>query len=145
MMNSLYRSIAAFHQREQNWVRPICLAVMVSLLVVLLLLLIGCGSSQGAQPGGSSATPVQGTAEVAMKNRQFVPKEITITAGTTVVWTNEDSYSHTVTSGTRGNPTGLFDTEVQAGGTFQYTFDNPGTYPYYCKIHPGMDGTVVVQ
>lgn len=84
---------------------------------------------------------------VSMENFQFVPAEITITAGTTVVWTNDDSSSilHTVTAGTRGNPTGLFDASLNPGETFSFTFEETGTYDYYCIPHPGMDGLVIVE
>jgi plastocyanin len=81
-----------------------------------------------------------------MKNIRFSPPQITVKAGTTVIWTNDDTVGHTVTSGTRGNPSGLFDSgDVPAGGTFSFTFTEPGTYNYYCKIHPGMDGVVIVE
>jgi plastocyanin len=80
-----------------------------------------------------------------MRNGQFQPAELTIVAGTTVVWTNEDGFAHTITAGTRGNPSGLFDKEVEAGGEFSFTFEDPGTYEYYCGLHPGMDGTILVD
>ncbi|NIQ04689.1 MAG: cupredoxin family copper-binding protein [Candidatus Korarchaeota archaeon] len=83
---------------------------------------------------------------VDMENLEFVPETITIQVGTTVKWINKDSVDHTVTSGTRGNPTDLFDSgDVGAGETFQYTFTNAGTYDYYCKYHPGMEGVVNVE
>jgi len=84
--------------------------------------------------------------EVVMENIQFNPPQITIPAGTTVVWTNIDTVIHTVTSGTRENPDGLFDSgDIPEGGTFTYTFDEPGTYDYFCIPHPGMEGTVIVE
>jgi len=82
--------------------------------------------------------------EVAMQGNTFQPAEITVAVGGTVTWTNEDSVSHTVTAGTRGNPTGAFDESVGAGDSFSYTFEEPGVVEYYCSIHPGMDGTVIV-
>jgi plastocyanin len=95
-----------------------------------------------------TAQPAEGgaTVDVSMKNIRFSPPQITVKAGTTVIWTNDDTVGHTVTSGTRGNPSGLFDSgDVPAGGTFSFTFTEPGTYNYYCKIHPGMDGVVIVE
>jgi len=83
---------------------------------------------------------------VSMENFQFVPAEITITAGTTVVWTNNDAgVLHTATAGMRGNPTGLFDASLNPGETFSFTFEEAGTYDYYCIPHPGMDGLVIVE
>lgn len=110
----------------------------LGLLALLAIVLSGCL--------GAPATPTGiPEAHVEMKNIAFVPKELTIQAGTTVVWTNDDPFQHTVTSGIRGSPTGLFDQTVDAGQTFSYTFKDPGTYPYFCRIHPGMDGTITVQ
>ncbi len=80
-----------------------------------------------------------------MQSSTFQPEEITVAPGTTVTWTNEDGFQHTVTSGTRDQPTELFDETVAGGGSFSYTFEEPGTYPYFCSIHPGMEGTVVVE
>jgi plastocyanin len=84
-------------------------------------------------------------AEVTMEGSAFKPREITVTVGTTVIWTNQDAFEHTVTSGTRGSPTTLFDASVSAGETFSFTFQSAGTYDYYCKIHTGMDGVVNVE
>ena len=95
-----------------------------------------------AESGAAGQAEVQ----VQMINTTFDPKEITVKAGTKVTWVNNDSTSHTVTSGTRGNPSGLFDSgNIPAGGTFSFVFNTPGTYNYYCTYHPGMDGTVIVQ
>lgn len=76
----------------------------------------------------------------------YLPESITIKAGTTVEWTNDDSAAHTVTGGTPGNgPDGSFDSALFASGaTFDYTFNNEGTYPYFCLVHPWMTGEVVV-
>ena len=82
---------------------------------------------------------------VPMINYKFDPVELTISAGTTVIWTNEDNVEHTVTSGLRDNPTGLFDEAVGPGGTFSFTFNETGTFEYFCIPHPGMDGTVIVE
>jgi plastocyanin len=116
-------------------------------LLIVALVVAACagqGSSGGTAPTPAAATG--GQAEVVMRNRTFQPAEITVAPGTKVTWTNEDNYPHTVTSGTRNNPTGLFDSGNVAGGaTFSYTFEEPGTYPYYCRIHQGMDGTVIVK
>jgi len=77
----------------------------------------------------------------------YDPQEITISAGTIVVWSNDDTAAHTVTS---GNPSsgasGMFDSGIFAAGkTFEYKFDSPGTTEYYCQVHPWMTGKVTVQ
>ncbi|GIV96982.1 MAG: hypothetical protein KatS3mg057_1639 [Herpetosiphonaceae bacterium] len=90
--------------------------------------------------------PAGGEAEVIMQNIAFQPQEITVQPGMTVTWVNQDSVPHTVTAGTRENPTGMFDSgNIPPDGTFQFTFEEPGTYDYFCSIHEGMDGVVVVE
>jgi len=79
-------------------------------------------------------------AEVEIENFAFRPDVIFIPAGTEVRWTNRDDVSHTVTS-----DDGLFDSgTLLRGDRFEYRFDVPGTYTYFCAIHPSMRGTVVV-
>ena len=71
----------------------------------------------------------------------FSPSSITINVGDTIVWTNYDSASHTVTSND-----GLFDSGgISTGNTFSFTFTSAGTFNYYCTPHPGMTGSVTVQ
>jgi plastocyanin len=64
-----------------------------------------------------------------------------VKAGTTVTWTNNDSTTHHVAS-----DTGVFDSgNLSPNTTFSYTFNNAGTFPYYCTIHTYMTGTIIVQ
>lgn len=79
----------------------------------------------------------------------FRPAEITVPAGTTVRWVNQEDVFHTVTSTAsleRKRPSGLFDRSLFARGqAFQYAFRKPGTYHYYCRPHNDfMFGTVRV-
>ncbi len=71
----------------------------------------------------------------------------TIKAGTTITFINDDDmHPHNIVSGTRTDPTTLFYSgTLQPGQRWQYTFTTPGVYPYFCSIHPGMDGTITVQ
>jgi plastocyanin len=78
---------------------------------------------------------------VVMRNTTFVPGRIQITAGTTVVWRNDDQLIHTVTANDKSFDSGL----LQPGKTYRRTFDKPGQYPYYCLPHPFMKGVVVVR
>jgi len=85
----------------------------------------------------------------------FRPASVTVKPGTAVTWTQTDAGVHTVTSGTveQGaadvtvHPDGRFDSkELATGKTFSFTFDEPGTYPYFCNIHPAtMHGDVQVR
>jgi glucose/arabinose dehydrogenase/plastocyanin len=103
-----------------------------------------------ATPTGTptpAATPTASALviEVEMQNVSFIPDELEIEIGTTVRWTNQENLPHTVTSGTRDNPTTLFDSgNLGAGQSFTFTFNQAGSYNYFCSLHPGMDGVVVV-
>ncbi|MDE1829085.1 MAG: cupredoxin domain-containing protein [Thaumarchaeota archaeon] len=92
--------------------------------------------------GGSEA----GQSCVSAKNC-YDPDILTIQPKTTVVWTNTDNTAHTVTSGHPSeNDTGtVFDSgEIGPGGTYSFIFLSPGTYDYFCTLHPWMTGQVVV-
>jgi len=77
----------------------------------------------------------------------FIPSTVVITAGGTVTWENVDNAAHTASSGTAaGGPDGVFDSSlIMAGGSYSKTLDDEGTYPYFCMVHPWMQGTVIVE
>ena len=78
-------------------------------------------------------------------NECFLPYAITVNPRDTVVWNNDDSAAHTVTSGLPGEPDGVFDSGIfMAGTTFSHTFDTLGKYDYFCVVHPWMMGQVLV-
>lgn len=90
-----------------------------------------------AEVATAAATAPQVTVEQAM----FGPATLTISVGTTVTWVNHDSDLHTVTS-----TQGLFASPgLDSGDNFSYRFTTPGTYPYFCALHPHMHGTIIVQ
>jgi plastocyanin len=83
---------------------------------------------------------------IAAKNC-FDPSVVNIAPGDTVTWTNNDKVGHTTTSGQpTDNTTGtVWDSSlVKAGGTYSFTFQNAGTYNYFCMVHPWMTGEVIV-
>jgi plastocyanin len=76
---------------------------------------------------------------------QFQPGEITVKKGTTIVWTNGDDIEHSVTAGKPGKESGAFDSGFfTKGGSHAHTFNEPGTFEYFCKRHPSMKAKVVV-
>ena len=82
------------------------------------------------------------------ENREcYLPYEISVAVGTTVTWINDDITIHTVTSGSpNGGANGLFDSElIMSGETFEITFNDAGTFDYYCIVHPWMAGIVNVS
>ena len=71
---------------------------------------------------------------------------ITISAGTVIKWINSHSAPHTVTSGTPGNLSDIWDSgTISNGNSYSYEFSNSGTFQYFCKIHTSMRATVTVN
>ena len=88
-----------------------------------------------------AATPVWAAdATVKIANFTFGPQELTVKAGTKVTWTNEDDIPHIVVS-----PNNFRSKVLDTDGTYAFTFTTPGTYKYFCSLHPHMTGTVVVE
>jgi plastocyanin len=134
-------------------VRTLLAATAVSLLVV------ACGDGGAASPPAArsvSMTPPAGTVVVTIQAFAFRPSPVEIPVGTTVRWSNGDSTLHTVRAGTRlyddngrveaVRPSGQFDLQLRRRGSAgDFTFPTPGRFGYFCTIHPGMDGSVVVS
>ncbi len=79
-------------------------------------------------------------------NECFIPYEVSIAVGGEVIWSNVDSAAHTVTSGTPPDADGTFDSSLfMTGTTFEHTFDEAGTYEYFCMVHPWMKGIIQVS
>ncbi len=76
----------------------------------------------------------------------YIPSTITISKGQTVTWENQDAAFHSVTSGFYDNPSDLFDSgHMDPGEFYQITFDEQGSFDYFCTLHPWMYGQVIVQ
>jgi plastocyanin len=80
-------------------------------------------------------------------NACYSPADITINAGDTVEWINVDTAAHTVTGGSPADgPSGVFDSSlVMASANYAFTFDDAGSYDYFCMVHPWMVGSVTVN
>lgn len=119
--------------------------LLVLLIATCALALAACGDSDDggattpATTGGESSS---GTVEVAMENIAYNPETVTVKVGQKITWTNEDGVQHDVES-TSGEQ---IDSELFGeGGTFSFTPTKAGTIEYVCTVHPGMDGTIVVE
>ncbi len=127
---------------------------------VLLLVLAGCGTSTSTSsstntntaaptPTAASAGTTSSNANVAQVKISetndkygFAPATLTVAKGTKVEWSNASDAPHTVTS---DSGTTLASSIISpSGGTFDFTFTQPGTYTYHCTVHPYMKGTIVV-
>jgi plastocyanin len=129
--------------------------------LALGLVVAGCGGDDddegngGGGGGGGAATQEQsgggggggGGAQVSMQNIQFDPRNVTINAGDSVTWTNDEGVPHDVDgSGPGGDFSSGPEGGMNQGDTFKFTFDEPGKYDYVCRVHaPGMAGTVTVR
>ena len=76
----------------------------------------------------------------------YIPSYYVAKVDEPVIWLNEDSAFHSVTSGSYEEPTDLFDSgHMDPYGIFTYTFEEPGMYPYFCTLHPWMAGNVKAE
>ena len=89
-----------------------------------------------------AATPVWAADAAAVKigNFTFGPQELRVKAGATITWTNEHDMPHTVVS-----PNNFRSKVLDTEGIYSFTFITPGTYKYFCSLHPHMTGTIVVE
>lgn len=131
------------------------LQIVLTLVAVLSIgaFAAGCGSDDGDDSAPAETTAPAAdtqpappdeagvTVDVSAVNNTFDPAEVTVAAGEAVRWTNADTVAHDVTS-EDGTLAGLIP---DAGSEFSHTFSDPGTYAYTCTLHPGMDGTVIVE
>jgi plastocyanin len=87
-------------------------------------------------------TPAAAAAAVGIDNFTFNPQTVTVKAGTTVTWTNRDDIPHGLAA---TNNAFKRSQALDTDDSFSFTFTTPGTYQYFCYIHPHMTGTIVVE
>jgi plastocyanin len=111
---------------KQDLVRSAVLGGLLGLLA---------GVAVMAAPAGAE------DAVVKIENFTFAPQRVTVKAGTTITWTNDDDIPHTVASSTKAFKSKVLDSEDK----FSFTFTTAGVYEYFCSLHPHMTGTIVVE
>jgi plastocyanin len=110
-------------------------AARAAALAIIGFLLLGFS-------GNAAAGQNPATQRVTIDNFSFTPSTLTVSAGTEVTWTNHDDIPHTVVSDDRSTfKSRALDTDEK----FSFKFDKPGTYPYFCSIHPKMTAKIIVQ
>jgi plastocyanin len=145
-----------------NRLQPVC--ALALLTCALALTASGCATkSDGQEPGAKQPDNVPAAAnsmpeahavkpavvvevvpnQINIDNFRFSPREMTVTAGTKVTWVNNDDVPHTATSTAkpRSFDSGTLDTD----GKFSHVFSTPGTYDYFCAVHPHMTGRIIVK
>ena len=131
-------------------------------MAVLAALLAACGDDDSTAAGEDTVTPATAAsgddeqqdsddggggdaAAVEIVDFSFDPERIEVSTGSTVTWTNEDGVAHTVTAGRPGDAQDTFDRSLEGGGSAEIAFEEAGTFPYFCSIHPRMTGEVAVS
>ncbi len=123
----------------------------IALITVVATLALGaCGGEPTSTPTSSVATPADETSATAdestvtISRSRFDEVELRVPAGTTVTFVNTDPFDHTVTS-TDDSPVEFDSGAFGQDETFEFTFDEPGEYAYFCQIHPTMRAVVIVE
>jgi plastocyanin len=117
------------------------------LIAIAGLALLGFGLLSSVHGQGGTDAPLTAdqpnlpTSSVAIDNFSFSPASITVPVGTTLTWTNRDDIPHTVASDDQKFKSKALDTDEK----FSFTFTEPGTYSYFCSIHPKMVAKVIVE
>ena len=134
----------------KKWLAPICACLVLGLAV------LGCGGDDDDSGGDAATTEQTATTEKAggdaagktataeIVDIDYEPRDITVSKGTTITWTNTGSLPHTVTK--EGGPGVDFDSgTIEPNGTFEQRFDSPGIVAYHCTIHSNQRGNVTVE
>ncbi len=106
---------------------------------VVLSLILASGALQWRTVAAAQDPPAANV--VAIDNFTFTPSELTIAAGAQVTWINKDDVPHTVVSVDHKFKSRALDTDEK----FSFTFRAPGTYEYFCSVHPKMTGKIIVK
>lgn len=131
------QAVAKLHSPADAWT-----SVALGFLLVALVVVVGCsGSNAGSGTTTTSGSAGEGSHVVKMIDISYQPQTLTIKAGDTVTWVNEDSVSHNAVADDGSWRTDVFG----KGGSGSVTFDTPGTYPYACTLHAAMKGTIIVE
>lgn len=106
-----------------------------TMVCLALFVLVLSGASAGA---GENPKPEE---QVKIDNFTFIPEILTVKEGTTITWVNKDDVPHTVVSTAKEFSSRAMDTDDK----YTHTFTAPGTYEYYCSVHPHMKGKIIVE
>jgi amicyanin len=124
--------------------RPLSPLLALVVLAAGILASAGLGLRTAAAGRDVPVAPVAATSpSVQIANFAFAPQVLTVTAGDSITWTNQDEAPHTVT--TTSAPRAISSPMLSKGQSFTFRFTVPGTYSYYCAVHPDMRAQVVVN
>lgn len=109
----------------------------IFIIFLALVCLVAVGGTRQSLAADNPST----STEVNIDNFSFSPATITVKVGTAVTWTNRDDIPHTVVADDKSFKSKVLDTNDK----FTFTPTKPGTYPYFCSIHPKMTGKLIVE
>ncbi|MDH3618419.1 MAG: cupredoxin domain-containing protein [Nitrosopumilus sp.] len=131
--------------------------ISIGIITAVILIVVAFASQSNDSEVKQEEMPILVEADVIMPTKVsrpgceetdscYIPSKINAKKGQTVTWKNEDVAFHSVTSGIYGEPTTLFDSgHLDPEQKFSYTFDEEGSFDYFCTLHPWMAGKVTVQ
>lgn len=120
--------------KMQRTFNPLGSAIILFVLCMGVIALSQTGLRAAAETGPAAA-------EIKIDNFSFTPPTLTVQAGTKVTWTNRDDIPHNIVSSEQKFKSKPLDTD----DAYSFTFNEPGTYQYFCGLHPKMVGKVVVE
>jgi plastocyanin len=109
-----------------------------ALVAAVLGAVVGSGLAGGVMVAGAQAAATA----VSIDNFTFTPQKLTVKAGTAVTWTNKDDIPHGIAA---TNNAFARSKALDTDDSFSFTFTTPGTYQYFCYVHPHMTGTIIVE
>jgi plastocyanin len=121
------------------------LAIPTAIAALTFVACASTASAPASAPASSAAAAAPEAKTVNIKGFAFSPATLTVAKGTKVTFSNQDSTTHTITSGANRTKDGKFDQQVTGSNETTITFDTPGTFEYFCSIHSSMKGTITVQ
>lgn len=126
---------------------PVMITPRIALVAATTVALLAAAFALAFKPAKMQLPATERVAaahySVQMANYAFAPAAMTVNEGDTITWTNQDTAPHTVT--TTSGPQQLSSPYLSKGQSWSYTFTAPGTYMYYCTVHPDMRAEVIVK
>jgi plastocyanin len=116
---------------------------IISIMIVSAIIAMETPLTVAGADSAATQPTSQPSVKVRIDNFAFVPKELTIPVGTTITWQNADDVPHTATS--KDEPQTFDSGALDTDDKYSFTFNKPGKYAYYCKVHPHMTGVVIVK
>jgi plastocyanin len=127
--------------KKNSGILNIAVCMFIAVVIFSITQAAFAASPEANPSGGQTKSVEMKSVEIKIDNFTFTPMEVTVKVGTQITWTNGDDIPHTVVSSDNAFKSKTLDTDEK----FSFTPTKPGTYSYFCSIHPKMTAKVVVQ